>query len=72
MLTMQKFIPAFQIFFGSITLLLFEIVLFTLIVSYWILFLISPPDHLIFFNLFSNLIIILLISIFFVLNYFLD
>jgi hypothetical protein len=59
-------------FFDSITLLLFEIVLFTLIVFYWILFLISPPWSFDFFNLFSNLVLILLISICFVLNYFLD
>jgi hypothetical protein len=72
MLTMQKFIPAFQFFFDSITLLLFEIVLFTLIVSYWILFLISPPWSFDFFNLFSNLVLILLISICFVLNYIFD
>jgi hypothetical protein len=73
MLTMQKFIPAFQIFFLIQSLFSYlKLFLFTLIVFYWILFLISPPWSFDFFNLFSNLVLILLISICFVLNYFLD
>ena len=72
-LVMQKIILVLQFIFSFdlVSLLLFAIVLFTLIISNWILFSISSLV-ICFFYLFSDLVHILLIAICFVLNYFLD
>ena len=72
-LAMQKIISALQFIFScdSIPLLLFAIVLFTLIISYLILFSIHPWSFN-FFGFVFNLILILLIAICFVLNHSLD